>query len=66
MDRMFKKSSWAAVPGKLIQAQPLRLKESLRIRDGLGMPDIYRIPKPAHTPVAVNTATLGPLWIHSN
>ncbi len=60
------KDSWLGVPGKLILAEPLQLKESLRIRDGLGMPVTRPVPNPAHTPVVTKTSALGFLWICRN
>ncbi len=58
--------SLLGVPGQLILAEPLQLKESLRIRDGLGTPDTRPVPKPAYTPVAIKTSALGFLWICRN
>ncbi len=66
MDRIFKKNSWASLPGMLILAEPLQLKESLRIRDGLGMSDTRLVPKPTHSPVTIKTSALGFLWICRN
>jgi len=50
----------------LILAEPLQLKESLRIRDGLGMSDTRLVPKPTHSPVTIKTSALGFLWICRN
>jgi len=66
VDRIWMKDLLAGVPGRLILAEPLQLKESLRIRDGLGMPVTRPVPKPALTPVAVKTSALGFLWICRN
>ncbi len=66
MDRIWMKDWLLGVTGKLILAEPLQLKESLRIRDGLEMPNIRLVPKPAHTPVTIKTSALGFLWICRN
>ncbi len=60
------KDSLLGLPGKLILAEPMQLKESLRIRDGLGMADTRLVPNPAHTPVTIKTSALGFLWICRN
>ena len=66
MDRIWMKDSLLGLPGKLILAEPMQLKESLRIRDGLGMADTRLVPNPAHTPVTIKTSALGFLWICRN
>ncbi len=66
MDRIWMNDWLLGVPGKLILAEPLQLKESLRIRDGLEMPNTRLVPKPAHTPVTIKTSALGFLWICRN
>ena len=66
VDQIWMKDSWTGVLGRLILSDPLQLKESLRIRDGLGMPDTRLVPKPAYTPVTIKTSALGFLWICRN
>ena len=66
VDQIWMKDSFLGIPGRLILAEPLQLKESLRIRDGLGMPDTHLVPNLAQTPVTIKTSALGFLWICRN
>jgi len=66
VDQIWMKDSLLGIPGRLILAEPLQLKESLQIRDGLGMPNTRPVPKPAYTPVTIKTSALGFLWACRN
>ena len=66
VDQIWMKDSFLGIPGRLILAEPLQLKESLQIRDGLGMSNTRLVPKPAYTPVTIKTSALGFLWICRN
>jgi len=66
VDQIWMKDSWTGVLGRLIPAEPLQLKESLQIRDGLGMPNTRPVPKPAYTPVMIKTSALEFLWACRN
>lgn len=66
MDRISNQKHLKSAIGRLILAQPLKLKESLRIRDGLEMADARPVSESAYTPVAIKTSNWGFLWICRN